>query len=113
MIADPEPDGVIAAGQCQRAVVETDAYGISPANALEMQRWMPQIGLQKLKVSCRRSLGQAAAERDRSAKSVVWPDASQGRCPASFEIGQSLFKQLVKPTDLNVSFNSLIEAVSF
>jgi hypothetical protein len=35
MSADPEPDGVIAAGQRQRAIVETDAYGISPANALD------------------------------------------------------------------------------
>jgi hypothetical protein len=48
--ADPEPDGVIAVGQRQRAVVETDANEISPANALKMQRWMPQIGFQELKV---------------------------------------------------------------
>jgi hypothetical protein len=34
----------------QRAVVETDANGISPANALKMQRWMPQIGFQELEV---------------------------------------------------------------
>jgi hypothetical protein len=48
--ADPEPDGVIAVGQRQRAVVETDANGISPANPLKMQRWMPQISFQELKV---------------------------------------------------------------
>jgi hypothetical protein len=44
---------------------------------------------------------------------VGWPDASQGRCPASLEIGQSLFEQLVKPAGLDVSFNCLIETVSF
>jgi hypothetical protein len=43
----------------------------------------------------------------------VWPDASQGRCPASLEIGQSLFEQLVEPTGLDVGFNCLIETVSF
>jgi hypothetical protein len=50
MSANPEPDGVIVAGQRQRAVAETDANGISSANALKMQRWMPQIGFQELKV---------------------------------------------------------------
>src|SRR3954464_14275086 len=63
--------------------------------------------------SCLRSLGQAAVERDRPAKSVVWPDASQGRYPATLDIGQSLFEQLVEPSGLDVSFNCLIEAVSF
>jgi hypothetical protein len=46
--ADPEPDGLIAMGQRQRAIVEANANGISPANALKMQRWMPQIGFQEL-----------------------------------------------------------------
>jgi hypothetical protein len=46
----PEPENTIVHVYAERAIVQADANGMNPANALEMERRMFGIGLQELEV---------------------------------------------------------------
>lgn len=44
---NPEPQRAVRCGHADRAIVQPDTHRPEPSDLLEMQRWMPSIGLQQ------------------------------------------------------------------